>query len=111
MPVLFGRTLDWLKTQPDRVVIARRTVGHGEERSHAIELAGMEPPGEEWTFLVVGDTGDSERFGLHLSPQRAVAALMAEDCGLRQGPEAGGRGPGRGGEGESGRARERGPES
>lgn len=68
----------WIKSPPDRDVISRWTVGRGESRSHRLELALPHAP-ENFSFLVVGDTGDSENAAGAVSPQYAVAAEMAAE--------------------------------
>lgn len=85
MLTLFGFhiNLDWFSNPADRDIIHRWTMGKSEEkRSHELEIEGAPSVGEEWSLLVLGDTGDSDRFGAHVSPQNAVAAFMAQDCGL-----------------------------
>jgi hypothetical protein len=87
MITLFGLRidLDWFHTHADREVIRRWTVGRdGETRRHELAIEETGPSEAEWCFLVLGDSGDSERFGSRISPQRAVATLMAQDCGLLQ---------------------------
>jgi hypothetical protein len=75
--------LDWFHNHADRDIIRRWTVGEdGETRRHELVIEAPDPPEKEWCFLVLGDTGDSARFGSLISPQRAVATLMAQDCGL-----------------------------
>jgi hypothetical protein len=75
--------LDWFHNHADREIIRRWTVGkNGETRRHELAIEGSLPPSNEWCFLVLGDTGDSARFGSLISPQRAVASIMAQDCGL-----------------------------
>ncbi len=80
--------LNWFYHPNDREIISRWAVGSpDEERAHdlVIEAApALEPKALEsnWSFLALGDTGDSDRFGNHISPQSAVAAFMAQDCGL-----------------------------
>lgn len=87
MLTLFGLhiNLDWFYNPADREIIRRWTVGSRDEaRRHELAIEGTPPPGSEWCLLVLGDTGDSDRFGAHVSPQSAVATFMAQDCGLLQ---------------------------
>ena len=87
MLTLFGLNinLDWFYNPADREIIRRWTVGGRDEaRRHEIALEGAPPSGSEWCLLALGDTGDSDRFGAHVSPQSAVATFMAQDCGLLQ---------------------------
>jgi hypothetical protein len=71
----------WLKSPMDRDIISRWTVGHGEIRTHALTLP--EPPdAQSFSFLALGDTGDSEATGPKRSPQDAVAGEMAIDSAL-----------------------------
>ena len=89
MLTLFGLhiNLDWFSNPADREIIRRWTVGGmGETRRHELSIEGVPAIESEWCFLAVGDTGDSDRFGAHVSPQSAVATFMAQDCGLL--PEA-----------------------
>lgn len=82
---LFGLhiNLDWFSNPADREIINRWTVGGRDEaRRHELVIEGTDSPGEQWCFLALGDTGDSDRFGAHVSPQSAVATFMAQDCGL-----------------------------
>lgn len=75
--------LDWFHNHADREIIRRWTVAKsGETPRHELVIEGTPEPQTPWTFLVLGDTGDSDRFGSRISPQRAVATMMAEDCGL-----------------------------
>ena len=80
--------LNWFYHPHDREIISRWTAGSpDEERTHdlIIESAPVESNrvlDSNWSFLALGDTGDSDRFGSHISPQSAVAAFMAQDCGL-----------------------------
>jgi len=80
--------LNWLKAPLDRDIIHRWTVGgDGPAESasrHALRLPEPADP-ERFQFLALGDTGDSESSGPHLSPQDAVARFMAEDAGLPNG--------------------------
>lgn len=76
---LFGAD-NWLRAPLDRDVIARWTVGDGEERLHSLELPQSDA--RSFTFLALGDTGDSEASGPRRSPQDAVGAEMALDAGL-----------------------------
>lgn len=75
--------LDWFHNHADREIIRRWTVGdEGAARRHELVIEGANASEAEWCFLVLGDTGDSDRFGPRTSPQRAVATIMAQDCGL-----------------------------
>ncbi len=77
---LFG-VHSWLKAPLDRDVIARWTVGEGKAMSYALDLPAPPDP-ERFTFLVLGDSGDSEASGPHVSPQDAVGREMARDAAL-----------------------------
>ena len=72
---------NWLKAPLDRDVIARWTVGGGKGMGYALEMPDLPDP-ENFTFLALGDTGDSEASGPHLSPQDAVGREMAADAAL-----------------------------
>jgi hypothetical protein len=75
--------LDWFHNHADREIIRRWTVAKpGETPRHELAIEGTPEPQTPWTFLVLGDTGDSDRFGSRISPQRAVATMITEDCGL-----------------------------
>jgi hypothetical protein len=89
--------LDWFYNPNDREIIRRWTVqrDQGIESSvepvqspqaprHELVIEGTDPQSSSWSFLVLGDTGDSDRFRSQVSPQSAVAGFMAQDCGLRQ---------------------------
>jgi hypothetical protein len=77
---LFGVD-NWLKTPADRDIIARWTVG--ADRGMRYSLALPPPPDpEQFEFLVLGDTGDSEASGPRLSPQDAIAQHLAADAAL-----------------------------
>ncbi|MFN3650486.1 MAG: metallophosphoesterase [Armatimonadota bacterium] len=78
-------TVNWLVAPADREIIARWTRGGAGARH---ELA-LPPPAdrERFSFLVLGDTGDSEIAGSAYSPQEAVARELVRDCRL---PETGG---------------------
>ena len=85
MLTLFGLqiNLDWFSNPSDRDIIRRWTVNsEGGERRHELNIEGIPVPESPWSFLVLGDTGDSDRFGAHVSPQSAVANCLAQDCGL-----------------------------
>jgi len=85
MITVFGLriNLDWFYNPADAEVIRRWTVGRkGETRRHEMVIEGPDSPPSEWCFLALGDSGDSDRFGPRISPQRAVATFMAQDCGL-----------------------------
>ena len=77
---LFGVD-NWLKTPADRDIIARWTVGGSERRTHALALPAP-PDRDQFEFLILGDTGDSEASGPRLSPQDAVAEHLAADAAL-----------------------------
>lgn len=70
----------WLKSPMDRDIISRWTTG-GKESSHALQLPEL-PDAQNFTFLALGDTGDSEATGPKRSPQDAVAGEMARDSAL-----------------------------
>ena len=75
--------LNWFYHPNDREIISRWTVNNpDEERAHALDIESASEPGPDWSFLALGDTGDSDRFGDNISPQSAVATFMAQDCGL-----------------------------
>ncbi|MBW3624309.1 MAG: metallophosphoesterase [Armatimonadetes bacterium] len=76
---------NWLKAPADRDIITRWTVGAKGSGSHALDLPTPTDP-DRFTFLALGDTGDSEVAGSHLSPQDAVAQQMALDAALPDGP-------------------------
>jgi hypothetical protein len=73
-------TFEWVKTAPDREIIAHRTVQHGQKASYRVQIVPA-PAGDALRFLVLGDSGDSDRFALGSSPQEAVAREMARDAG------------------------------
>jgi hypothetical protein len=74
--------LNWFYHPNDREIISRWTKeGSNEERDHALAIESKAPE-SSWSFLALGDTGDSDRFGNSISPQSAVATFMAQDCGL-----------------------------
>ena len=68
-----------LKSPADREIISRwtRPAGAGHEL-----LLPQPPDPERFSFLALGDTGDSESHDAGTSPQDAVAACMAEDAAL-----------------------------
>lgn len=72
---------NWLKAPLDRDVIARWTVGAGKGMGYALETPDLPDP-ERFTFLALGDTGDSDGSGPHLSPQDAVGRELAADAAL-----------------------------
>ena len=72
---------NWLKAPLDRDVIARWTVGGDKGMGYALEMPALPDP-DNFTFLALGDTGDSEASGPHLSPQDAVGREMAADAAL-----------------------------
>jgi tetratricopeptide (TPR) repeat protein len=77
--VTLFRADNWLKAPLDRDVIARWTVGGGTGMGYALTMPDLPDP-ENFTFLAIGDTGDSEASGPHLSPQDAVGREMAADA-------------------------------
>ena len=79
MPLFSADT--WLKAPLDRDVIARWTVGSGTGMDYALEFPGPPDP-ERFSFLALGDTGDSEASGPHFSPQDAVGRELALDAEL-----------------------------
>ena len=75
--------LDWFHNHADREIIRHWTKTQSDKiPRHELTIEGLPDAETPWTFLVVGDTGDSDRFGSHVSPQRAVATMMAGDCDL-----------------------------
>src|SRR5689334_1549691 len=74
---VFGTT-HWLKSPADRDIIARWTVRRGEAATHALAFPPPPDPAR-FTFLALGDTGDSESAGPRVSPQDAVARELARD--------------------------------
>src|SRR5262245_18832375 len=73
---------NWLKSPADRDIIARWTVG-AKTGGMRYSLALPQPPDPaHFTFLALGDTGDSEAAGPNLSPQDAVGREMAQDASL-----------------------------
>ncbi len=83
--------LDWFHNHADRELIQRWTVKNTDRPCrHELVFEGTPQPAPqaapEWCFLVLGDTGDSDRFGPRLSPQGAVAAFLAQDCALEAPP-------------------------
>jgi hypothetical protein len=72
---------NWLKSPQDRKIIGAWTVGRGEGMTYALDVPPPADP-ERFTFLALGDTGDSEASGPHVSPQDAVAREMARDAAL-----------------------------
>jgi hypothetical protein len=72
---------NWLKSPQDRDVIARWTVGKGMGMSYSLDVPAPPDP-DRFTFLALGDSGDSEAAGPHFSPQDAVAHEMARDARL-----------------------------
>jgi hypothetical protein len=69
--------VNWLKSPSNRSIIARRTSG-GKGRAFALELP-QPPHPDRFTFLVLGDSGDSEAVSTGLSPQEAVARELVKD--------------------------------
>lgn len=72
---------NWLKVPADRDVIARWTVGEDRGMRYSLALPPPQDP-ERFEFLALGDSGDSEASGPHLSPQDAVAQHLAADAAL-----------------------------
>jgi len=79
--VALFRADNWLKAPLDRDVIARWTVGSGKGMGYTLTMPELPDP-DHFTFLALGDTGDSEASGPHLSPQDAVGREMAADAAL-----------------------------
>lgn len=79
--------VNFLKTPPDRDVIRRWTVPPGSSM-YRVELPPPRDPGH-FTFLALGDSGDSAGMGAQETPQDAVARYLAADAAL---PERGGAG-------------------
>jgi hypothetical protein len=78
---LFG-AVNWLRSPADRDIIARWTVG-AKVGGMRYSLALPPPPDpSHFTFLALGDTGDSEAAGPNISPQDAVGREMALDASL-----------------------------
>lgn len=74
-----------LKSPAHREIISRWTRGEG---SH--ELLLPQPPNpDQFSFLALGDTGDSESSGPEESPQDAVGKHLAADAALPAGDGAG----------------------
>ncbi|HTE16763.1 MAG TPA: hypothetical protein VK689_00105, partial [Armatimonadota bacterium] len=63
--------VNFFKSPPDRDVIARWTMAPGP-RPYVLELP-QPPDPERFTFLALGDTGDSAALGARETPQEAVA--------------------------------------
>jgi hypothetical protein len=85
MLTLFGLhiNLDWFSNPADRELIRRWTVGGGDASlQHELLIEKASATESQWCFVALGDTGDSDRFGAHVSPQSAVATCLAQDCGL-----------------------------
>lgn len=72
---------NWLKAPLDRDVISRWTVGGGREMGYGLELPSPSDS-ERFSFLAVGDSGDSEAAGADVSPQDAVAIEMTADAAV-----------------------------
>lgn len=75
------RADNWLKAPLDRDVIARWTVGRDKGMGYGLAMPDPPDP-ERFTFLALGDTGDSEASGPHMSPQDAVGRELAADAQL-----------------------------
>jgi hypothetical protein len=72
---------NWLKSPQDRDVITKWTVGKGVGMSYALDMPALPDP-DRFTFLALGDSGDSEAAGPRMSPQDGVAREMARDAAL-----------------------------
>ena len=72
---------NWLKAPLDRDVIARWTVNPGQGMGYGLSFP-LPADAERFTFLALGDSGDSEASGPHVSPQDAVGREMARDAAL-----------------------------
>lgn len=77
----------WLRTPPDRAVIARWTPDTPTDATNAAERYRIALPddlvpndGTEWEFLALGDTGDADAAGPGEAPQDAVAVEMARSA-------------------------------
>ena len=79
--------VNFLKTPPDREVIKRWTVPPSPS-GYALQVPQPSDPGR-FTFLVLGDSGDSAGMGTLVTPQDAVAQYLTADAAL---PETGGPG-------------------
>jgi hypothetical protein len=80
---LFG-VESWIKSPADRDIIRRWTVGAPNKMTYALELPPPPDP-EHFSFIALGETGDSDAAGPRLSPQDAVAREMAADASLEDG--------------------------
>src|SRR3954454_9176638 len=80
MRLTFPPGLAGIRAPADRDIIHHRTVQHGKPAGYELRI---EPPapGDEVLLLVLGDSGDSDRFPEGSSPQEAVAREMARDGG------------------------------
>lgn len=72
--------VNFLKTPADRDVIKRWTIPAGPG-AYRLELA-QPPDPRRYSFLVLGDTGDSAGIRAPVSPQDAVGLHLAEDAAL-----------------------------
>lgn len=72
--------VNFLKTPADRDVIARWTAPPGPH-GYALDLPPPPHP-DRFTFLALGDTGDSAGMGSQMSPQDAVADCLAADAAV-----------------------------
>lgn len=72
--------VNFFKSPSDREVIERWTTTPGP-RPYAIDLPAPPDP-ERFSFLALGDTGDSAGMGSQESPQDAVARFLAQDAAL-----------------------------
>jgi calcineurin-like phosphoesterase family protein len=86
-PVKLIDLVNFFKSPADRDIIARWTAPPGPQ-AYAVELPPPPDP-ERFTFLALGDTGDSAGLGTQETPQDAVARYLAEDAAL---PESAGDG-------------------
>jgi hypothetical protein len=72
--------VNFFKSPTDREVI-RRWTAPANGRAYAVDLP-QPPDPQRFSFLALGDTGDSAAMGSQLSPQDAVARAMAADAAL-----------------------------
>lgn len=71
----------WLKSPTDRQIIDRWTVGAENNPTHAL-IVPPPPDPNNFEFLALGDTGDSDTYGSEESPQEAVARYLTEDANV-----------------------------
>lgn len=67
----------WLRSPLDRDIIENWTA-QGARGAYELAVPSLDVP-DDWSFLVLGDSGDSDFSGGEESPQEAVARIMAED--------------------------------